>query len=124
MPSYKEPLPEQCPPTSAEDREWTEIYRALVAKEPDPQHFLYKAAMGESAPFGTDPCRFASCSMMTTHRQAKKMLQYPKFANGAVAKLNIPQGSGQSLKKKQHVDFWAYSDFDFLTHVTEVDDAA
>lgn len=117
---FAEDLPKSCPPEDANDREFDSIFRALPNEAINEKHFLSKLACGEKVPYGTDACRFASCSMFTTKRAAQKMLQYPKYTGGTLAELEIPKGSGESKKKKQHVDFWAYKGFSFLSAVKEI----
>jgi hypothetical protein len=118
---YLEKLPEECPPNNAEDKEYSELWRALPSIKVSSQHFFSKAKMGERLPLDMDPCRFASCSLITTRNQASKMLRFPKLRGGTLAKLQIPARSGKSMKKKQHVDFWAYSGFNFLEAILEVE---
>lgn len=120
MTEFKEKLPKQCPPIDAEDRSYDEIWRALPETTPKPEHFLSKAATETCTLPDIDPCRFASCSMFTTKNSASKILGFPKYRNGALAKLNLPVGAGLSKKKKQHVDFWAYAGFDFVGAILEI----
>lgn len=121
MPQYAEDLPNKCPPDDAEDKSWDALYRAVPDKHVSAEHFASKAANGEKPSPLDDPCRFSSCSMYTAPRPAEKMLQYPRYQNGSVVKLKISVGSGMSKKKKQHVDFWAFRNFDFLTAVEDKD---
>ena len=120
MIDFAEELPAQCPPQDANDVKFERIFRTIPDEEIEQKHFLSKMANGDKLQYGTDPCRFASCSMYTAKRAARKMLQFPKFTGGTVAELTIPEGSGESKKKKQHVDFWAYQDFNFLEAVTKI----
>ena len=117
---YLEPLPEECPPNDAVEKEYPEVWRALPSDHVLDEHFFSKTKAGNKLPEGMDPCRFASCSLYTAHSPAAKMLKFPKFQGGAVAKLTIPGAAGRAKKKKQHVDFWAYSEFKFLDFVLEV----
>jgi hypothetical protein len=119
---YLEPLPEQCPPDDAEDKNYDEVWRTLPSIPPTDQHFYSKAKAGDALPPDLDPCRFASCSLYTSRVPASKMLKFPKFQGGTVAKIRIPMKAGLSKKKKQHVDFWAFRHFKFLDSILEVED--
>ena len=69
-------------------------------------------------PPDVDPCRAASCSLMASRVAAEKLLKLPRYRKGSVACLHIPKGSGKARKKKQHIDFWAFSGFDFVSSIT------
>ena len=111
---FAEELPSECPPTDAQDQSLPDVWRTLPSQQASSGDFDSHAKLGIYCPPGVDPCRAASCSLMTNQAAAEKLLQLPRYKNGSVAQLEIPKGSGLSKTKKQHIDFWAYSGFNFL----------
>jgi hypothetical protein len=96
------------------DEPYERLYRAIPGSAPSKEDFLSRSAKKLPCPANVDPCRNASCSFFDNEEKATKLLSLPNFQNGMVVCLRIPSGKGQSLKKKQHVDFWAYASCDFI----------
>lgn len=119
--TYLEPLPPQCPPNDALDVAWDAVYRLIDSSQPGADAFKSYAALGDPMPLNfTDHCRWASCSLVLDPGKQKK---YAKFKNTHhwAARLKIPQGSGKSKSKNNHIDFWCYADFDMHAAVEAVE---
>jgi len=121
---YWEPLPEQCPPAEAEDIAIDIAYRVVFTNPPKQEQFASLKALGRDMPPGTDECRFASCSLWSCPTQVRKIAGLPKvrIQNPLIAELQIAQGSGTSITKNKHIDFWIYDSFDPTLAVVKVED--
>lgn len=122
MPFWEE-LPQQCPPAAATEDEIDVAYRVVYSDPPQPEHFRSNRYLNRPLSPGGDECRHASCSLCATIEAARLFCEFPKVkARGPlIAHMTIPQGSGKQLKKRNHIDFWIFDDFDACSAVTRVE---
>jgi hypothetical protein len=121
---YWENLPQQCPPAEAQDVAIEVAYRVVYADPPQKDDFASHAKLGKKAPESVDPCAWASCSMCTRIDRMRNFAGLPKVRGKGptfVAKLSIPAGSGMSLKKGYHIDFWMFDTFDPVAATIEAE---
>lgn len=112
---FLEDLPPKCPPEAAEDRAIQSAFRVVRNLNPTVDEFKSYAALGRPLSPMDDICRFASCSLFLCREKASRLAKMPRMrASGAkfIAEITIDSGSGLSLIKNKHVDFWMYSSFD------------
>lgn len=105
------------------EQELTDVWRFVNKLDVTEDCFASHAAMGKPVRTGVDECRWASCSLFEGDKRTANMMKVP-FYKRFVARvlLNIPAGSGRSLRGKNgHIDFWAYSDFEFSAVVQKVE---
>lgn len=119
---FKEDLPANCPVGDSQDVALEDVWRFLYGGQATAECFHSHAAQGKEVPAGRDPCSWSSCSLFVGDDHTSAMLKLPRFKRFmARAQLSIPQGSGMSLLREQHVDFWAFSHFNFLSSVVRVE---
>lgn len=107
---FKEQLPPNCPPSTAIDQSWDEVYRLVREQSVSEEDFRSHAALGTMPRRfkGTcRECRFSSCSLVTEKNTGlNKLPNMKKF--GYIASLSIPEGSGKSEKQGYHIDMWFF----------------
>ena len=121
--SFKETLPEQCPPSDASDSELNGVVRFLPFKPANnPKNYDSYAELGRDSR-NASKCDARSLSLWDI-TSAKKVVAAKKMAflkKLELSLLNIPQGSGMNIiKSSGHIDFWMYSNFDPTSNVTSV----
>ena len=118
---FKEKLPLACPPAESVDVELSDVWRLLNKLEVDEKEFLSHTALEKENKRNICACRWSSCSLFEGEQNVNEMVKLPLYKRFAArAQLKIPQGSGLSLKKKNHIDFWAFDAFDFVLAVEKV----
>lgn len=119
---YKENLPANCPTADSHDAELEDVWRFLRGPDASAACFESHATQGKQVREGFDPCKWSSCSLFVGDSHTAAMLKLPRFKSfKARAELSIPQGSGVSLQKDEHIDFWAYDHFDFLSAIVRIE---
>jgi hypothetical protein len=126
-PSFKEPLPQGCPPHGAADQAIPTAYRVVQSSNPTQTDFHSHALKGIPVSPTTGLCQASSCSLFVCKETVTALAQrMPKlrFPSAHVSTLSIPVGAGYSLIKKQkHVDFWMFKSFDPVAAVTSTVEA-
>lgn len=120
--TYLEALPDQCPPNDADDVALIRVYRMVNENPPAADDFKSYAALGKENKHGSNPCGWASCSLVYNPEAHKS--RWPKLREATVkfARLDIPEGTGKSKSKKNsnHIHFWCYSTSNMHSFVQEV----
>lgn len=114
-PLYFEEMPAQCPPAEAVDAQLPAVWRVVPGANPTVQDFHSHAKLGKIKPPPVDDCAWASCSLFNSRTKAASIaskLPKPRFSHAYISELQILQGSGKSLTKKEHVHFWMFAEFD------------
>jgi hypothetical protein len=112
--NFLEALPDLCPPRDAADAAYPAAFRFVKIDNKDDlcdEHFLSHAALGQSKPLQVDGCSWASCSLFESRTCADyvRVSKIPKFKNKRIAKLNVPFGTGLSMRSSGgHINLWAY----------------
>lgn len=116
---YKEQLPLECPPETAQRVSRMEVVRALQTGTPTQDDFRSHAALGKINKVGCSPCRWASCSVFVAPNKLEKLPKIRKLVY--FAHLEIDQTSGVvQFGNGGHIDLWMFSGFDPLAAVTKV----
>jgi hypothetical protein len=116
---FAENLPDQCPPSTAVDAAWTNVFRLTDDQPVTEESFASHAALGKGIPKSlANLCAWSSCSLTTEPATLKKL---KKLRHKFAVKLDIPAGAGRTLKKGIHIDFWRYANFDVLSAVVAVE---
>jgi hypothetical protein len=116
--TYREPLPESCPPLEAEEITTVrEVYRLVRSNPPQDDDFRSQRQEKPSATFGkVDECHARGLSVFEKQSCCDKTLKLPKFRKYKVCKVVLDQGAGQILQTFQpsHHTWWPLADFDIL----------
>lgn len=111
--NFAEDLPAECPPATAIDIERGPVYRLLEGDKAGPESFYSHAKRKKPNRLNTNPCNFASCSLLGDFEKYLKNLPNMRKYHTHVALLNVPKGIGVSKSKQKggamHVDFWCYA---------------
>lgn len=110
--TFKEELPDQCPPADAADTQMDKVCRFLFFPNGDPRNFQSHRQLGKNTGSATE-CRARSVSFFT-HDAVPSVVDARKtafFKDKPICLLDIPSGSGLSLQTKGHIDFWMYNGY-------------
>lgn len=123
--NFSETLPAECPPSTASELGFEEVFRAVRTNPPSAVDFKSQAALGRPKrdPSASD-CQHASCSLFTcrmTLRNIFTKMPKPRRTFNYIATLKIPSYAGLSQVNDKHVDLWIYNGFDPLSAVTKVE---
>lgn len=112
--TYKEDLPDQCPPGQSEDVALVNICRFLPFPEGDNRNFASHRALGKNSGSASE-CDARSLSLQWPDAvpgllSAKKTAFFKKMK---IALLSVPEGAGRSIDNNRgHVHLWMYADYD------------
>lgn len=119
--TYKEVLPDQCPPSNADESNLNKVCRFLLFPDNDERNFHSHKKLGKKIGDACE-CRAASVSLFK-HDCIPSVLSASKtalFKNKKICLLEIPAGSGRHIEKKGHIDFWMYSEYDPKTSIVAI----
>lgn len=133
--TYKESLPDACPPEEAQPLAPAVVIRLLKKASPDENDFKSYAALGKKIPISPksgkappDPCSWASCSTYlasaTPLAQAKALGLLPmfkRFSHAAFVNVDPSAGKARLNPETRHVDYWFFSQFEPLLAVHDVE---
>ncbi len=125
--TYREKLPDNCPPIDANIEDEFLIMRMAKIETPTQACFHSKAALGEKARGDITLCELASCSCFRAQEPddfRKAIAKLPRFKKHFTHVFFLTTskkiGKYKINPKSSHVDVWFYSDFDPVLAVTEV----
>ena len=119
---FKEELPENCPLPESKDVELKDVWRLLRSTTPTEAAFQSQAAQKLPNKQNKCECGWASCSLFEGDKRTKDMMKLPLFKGFvARAEMQIPEGSGLSLKEGSHIHFWAFDHFSFTAAIVRVE---
>ena len=107
-PTFDQPLPDDCPPSSATSRSQA-AYRIVKTQPPSAADFQTHAQLG-LAP-NVDLCRRSTLSIFASYRQASHRRDLSPRLGAYVAHTNLTAAHGViSLPNNMgHMDWWAFS---------------
>jgi len=118
--SYREPLPDNCPPDEAEEIASARVVFRLVRSNPPVlDDFSSQRAEKPDAVFnGVDECRARGVSVYANRADCAKTLKLPRFRSHHVCKVALEQGAGriQQTFQPSHHTWWPLADYDILAH--------
>ena len=119
--SYRDPLPEGCPPGAAEEI-GTErvVFRLVKTNPPTEQDFLSQRQEKPERIFsGVSECETRGLSVFAERRDAEaKALKLPHLRNRKVCRVTLPAGAGriQQTFQPSHHTWWPLAAFEILAH--------
>ena len=123
---YREKLPENCPPSDAEEITAPRtVFRLVDSNPPEDRDFwsYYKVTQGRK-PKGANRCEVRGLSVYTSLEGAKNcMLARPeRFPNALICHVKLARGAGfiKRTGKAGHHTWWPFANFDIIAHCNEV----
>ena len=124
--TYREPLPNGCPPAEAKEiRAAREVFRLVDSNPPTDSDFASPRALQPVKTFvGVTECRALGLSVHTELRDSKKALKLPTQRGRRVCRVRLGLGAGriQQTGTPSHHTWWPLADYDILIRC-EVKDA-
>lgn len=116
--TYREPLPEGCPPDAAEEIAASrEVFRLVRNSPPTLDDFRSQRAEKPQAVFEVPECRARGLSVFAERRDAEaKALKLPRFRGCLVGRVTLQAGAGriQQTFQPSHHTWWPLASFDIL----------
>ncbi len=115
MGTFREGLPQGCPPMQAVEPSELIVFRTVLALPPVPADFASHRARFPEKRFHVGECQARSVSVFTSVEECHKLLKLPKFRGQSIVKLCLGKGSGrvlQTTENVRHISWWLYSDYD------------
>ena len=115
---FKENLPPSCPPSTAIALSKQILIRLVPANPATAKDFASYAALGRTCPAGSDPCKWASCSMFLETAPRENLIGLLRLPNlrrmKFIARIAVEPSSGKAevAQRTGHVSFWMYESYD------------
>lgn len=122
--SFRERLPEGCPPTEAYGLlETLTVFRLVWGDPPSDDDFKSQRAERPGNQFDVSECQARGLSVFSDARDAKKRLKLPKFKGRMLCTVTLDKGAGyiQRTNRMSHLTWWPLADFDILAACRMVD---
>ena len=116
---YREPLPEDCPPESAEEiaGPWI-VYRRVWNDPPIDDDFRSQRAENPGREFrGISECRVRGLSVFVKREDLETLLKRPNFGGGQIAQVALYRGAGyieHTSRHTSHHTWWPLAAYDIL----------
>ena len=121
--SYREPLPEDCPPEAAEEIVADRIlFRLVKTLPPSEVDFKSQRALRPEARFDVPECLARGLSVDTERAGIEKTARLPHFKKRRICAIRVGPGAGrlQQTFQPTHHTWWPLADFDILAHCEEL----
>ena len=117
---YREILPENCPPDSAEEIiSQRYVYRLIQSVAPSEKDFQSQRAQKPKARFGrVSECRTRGLSVYSRKVDAEKALKLPQFRTYKICRVTLNHGAGkiQQTGRPTHHTWWPLAQYDILAN--------
>ena len=118
--SYREPLPEGCPPPKAEEITTVrEVFRLVIRNPVGVDDFRSQRAERPAALFrGVSECLARGVSVHAERGDSEKMRRLPRVRNALICCVRLENGAGriQQTFQPTHHTWWPLAAFDILIH--------
>ena len=117
--TYREPLPEGCPPDGAEAITAPRVvYRLVRSSPPTDYDFRSQRAERPAARFSASECQARGASVYANRRDAERQTEIPKLNRLAVCQVDLVVGAGRIKKTggSSHYTWWPYGDYSILAN--------
>ena len=118
--TYRETLPEGCPPDDAEEiTAHRAVYRLVRNNPPTDGDFQSQRAENPHRLFrGVTECQSRGLSVFADQRDAERQTEIPRLKGLAVCRVDLAAGAGRIQKTggSSHYTWWPYADYDILTN--------
>ena len=118
--SYREPLPDDCPPNDAEGIDAPRIVYRLVRNNPptDDDFRSQRAERPEQIFRDVTECQARGLSVFTNLNIAERLSTSGRLQGMAVCRVTLATGAGriQPTGRRSHHTWWPLADYDILTN--------
>ena len=118
--TFRDELPEGCPPKEAEEIvQETICYRLVHNEPPTDDDFMSQRTREPNRDFGVSECRARGLSVFMQASDAMRVAQRSRNLRGAtLAQLTLNQGAGyiKQTGNRSHYTWWPYQAFDILAN--------
>jgi hypothetical protein len=119
--SYRDSLPDSCPPDAAEEiTDSRVVFRLVRTDPPTPNDFLSKRQENPSKMVpGVTECQMCGLSVFVDKQDVvTKVLKLPYFKNRKICRVTLTAGAGriQPTFQLSHHTWWPLAAFDILEH--------
>lgn len=118
--SYRETLPNECPPATAEEITVARIVFRLVRTFPAAnEDFRSQRAENPGQLFnGVTECQACGLSVFADVRDAERATKLPRLRGRSICRLTLDSGAGriQQTGRPSHHTWWPLAAFDILEH--------
>lgn len=115
--NYREPLPEGCPPSEADEIDSERsVYRLVPSDPPTAQAFRSRRAEEPSGVFDVSECLACGVSVYAEISDCAKTRKLPRFRSMLVCRVRLGAGAGriQQTFKPSHHTWWPMAEYDIL----------
>lgn len=117
--TYREPLPEGCPPDDAEEITAPRaVYRLVRNNPPTGDDFRSQRAERPTDQFDVSECRARGVSVFASRRDAEWRSRRGNLKGLAVCQIALISGAGRITKTggRSHYTWWPYAAYDILAN--------
>lgn len=119
--SYRETLPEGCPPAAAvEVTAERVVFRLVRANPPGEADFISRRAEKPNAAFKVPECQARGLSVFAIRGDCDRALKLPGLQGRLICQVRLCPGAGriQQTSTPSHHTWWPYADFAILANCT------
>ena len=117
--TYRESLPDNCPPDTADEITPPRlVYRLVRNNPPTDDDFRSQRAQKPTAQFNVAECRARGLSMFTDRSDAEKQTRRRNLRNLIPCLVTLTAGAGRIKKTggSSHYTWWTYNSYDILAN--------
>ena len=117
--TFREPLPEGCPPIEAEEiAQVRVVFRFVRTDPPTGSDFVSQRAEKPNNQFNVRECLARGLSVFSEVREAEKQLKRPTLKGMVICQLTLDKGAGYMLRtgRRSHFTWWPLADFCILNY--------
>lgn len=117
--TYREPLPEGCPPDEAEEIvELIVVFRLVRNNPPTDDDFMSQRAEKPNQKFNASECIARGVSVFKDRAAAERMSKARNLRGTMVCQVTLNRGAGriQRTGSRSHYTWWPLADFDILSN--------
>lgn len=121
--TYREQLPESCPPDAAEEIATDRLlFRMVKTLPPTDEDFKSQRALRPNAKFDVSECLACGLSVDTERQGIEKTAKLPQFKKRRICAIRVGVGAGRLLQtfSSTHHTWWPLADFDILGNCEEI----
>lgn len=117
--TYREPLPDDCPPEESEDiTEPLIVFRLVRNNPPTDDDFKSQRAEKPTQNFGVSECIARGVSVFKERAAAEKMSKARNLKGTMVCQVELDRGAGriQRTGSRSHYTWWPLANFDIRSN--------
>jgi hypothetical protein len=117
--TFREPLPEGCPPEEAEEIALPrEVFRLVRNNPPTLDDFRSQRAEKPNAVFQVTECQARGISVFADRRDSERALKLPVLRGRLICRVRLEAGAGriQQTGRPSHHTWWPLAAFDIMAH--------